>query len=67
MEDLAASRGIDAGTMRSAIAAGRPGLLQRFIEPSEIANLVLYLASPVSSATNGATLRAEGGVLPTTL
>jgi NAD(P)-dependent dehydrogenase (short-subunit alcohol dehydrogenase family) len=38
-------------------------LLQRLIESSEIANLVTFLASPLSSATNGAALRAEGGIL----
>lgn len=40
-------------------------LLQRMIEAAEIANLVTYLASPLSSATNGAALRAEGGLVPT--
>jgi NAD(P)-dependent dehydrogenase (short-subunit alcohol dehydrogenase family) len=38
-------------------------LLQRLIESSEIASLVTFLASPLSSATNGAALRAEGGLL----
>lgn len=38
-------------------------LLQRLIEADEVASLVAYLASPLSSATNGATLRAEGGLL----
>jgi len=38
-------------------------LLQRLIEDSEIANLIAFLASPLSSATNGAALRAEGGLL----
>jgi NAD(P)-dependent dehydrogenase (short-subunit alcohol dehydrogenase family) len=38
-------------------------LLKRFIEPAEIANLITYVASPLSSATNGATLRADGGVI----
>lgn len=38
-------------------------LLQRFINPNEIANLVTYLASPLSIATNGASLRADSGVL----
>jgi 3-oxoacyl-[acyl-carrier protein] reductase len=38
-------------------------LLQRLIEGREIANLVAYLASPLSAATNGAALRAEGGLL----
>lgn len=40
-------------------------LIQRFIEPTEIANLALYLSSPLSIATNGAALRADGGVLNT--
>ena len=38
-------------------------LLQRLIDPQEIAHLVAYLASPLSSATNGAALRVEGGLL----
>ncbi|MFC3450145.1 SDR family NAD(P)-dependent oxidoreductase [Amycolatopsis speibonae] len=36
-------------------------LLQRLIEPEEIANLVVYLASPLSSATTGAAVRVDGG------
>jgi NAD(P)-dependent dehydrogenase (short-subunit alcohol dehydrogenase family) len=45
---------------------GRPSsLLQRMIEPEEIADLVAYVASPLSSATNGAALRVDGGVIPT--
>ena len=40
-------------------------LLSRFIEPAEIANLATYLSSPLSLATNGASLRADGGVLKT--
>lgn len=38
-------------------------LLQRLIEAEEIAHLVAYLASPLSAATNGAALRAEGDLL----
>ncbi|WP_426667554.1 SDR family NAD(P)-dependent oxidoreductase [Mucilaginibacter sp. McL0603] len=38
-------------------------LVQRFASPDEIANLVTYIASPLSSATNGAALRADGGVV----
>jgi NAD(P)-dependent dehydrogenase (short-subunit alcohol dehydrogenase family) len=53
--------------LKAAIAAANTtSLLQRFIEPEEIANLVLYLASPLSSATNGAAVRADGGVLTAT-
>ena len=44
----------------------RPGsLLQRMIEPEEIASLVAYVASPLSAATNGAALRVEGGLVAT--
>jgi len=38
-------------------------LLQRLIKDSEIADLVTYLSSPLSAATNGAALRAEGGLV----
>jgi len=38
-------------------------LLQRFTSPDEVANMVAYVASPLSSATNGAALRADGGVV----
>ena len=36
-------------------------LLERLIEPEEIANMVTYLASPLSSATTGGALRVDGG------
>jgi NAD(P)-dependent dehydrogenase (short-subunit alcohol dehydrogenase family) len=38
-------------------------ILQRFIEPDEIASLVAFLASDLSIATNGAAVRADGGVV----
>jgi NAD(P)-dependent dehydrogenase (short-subunit alcohol dehydrogenase family) len=38
-------------------------LLQRFATIDEIAALVTFVASPLSSATNGAALRVDGGVL----
>lgn len=40
-------------------------LLQRFASVEEIANMVVYVASKQSSATNGAALRAEGGIVQT--
>lgn len=40
-------------------------LIKRFITTDEIANMVTYVASPLSAATNGATLRADGGVIKT--
>ncbi|MCA2212008.1 SDR family NAD(P)-dependent oxidoreductase [Jidongwangia harbinensis] len=36
-------------------------LLQRLIEPAEIANLVVYLSSPLASATTGGAVRVDGG------
>src|SRR6202043_2508574 len=38
-------------------------LLQRFASVDEIANMVVYVASKEASATNGAALRAEGGII----
>lgn len=38
-------------------------LLKRFATTEEVANLVTYVCSPRSSATNGAALRVDGGVL----
>ncbi|RYZ76646.1 MAG: SDR family oxidoreductase [Proteobacteria bacterium] len=38
-------------------------IIQRFATPEEIANLVTYVASPLSAATTGAALRADGGLV----
>ncbi|MEG4234996.1 SDR family oxidoreductase [Microcoleus sp. Pol11C3] len=38
-------------------------LIQRFAETSEVAALVAFIASPVSSAINGAALRVDGGLV----
>ena len=42
-------------------------LLKRFATPTEVANMVVYLSSSLASATNGASLRADGGVVRTIL
>jgi NAD(P)-dependent dehydrogenase (short-subunit alcohol dehydrogenase family) len=42
-------------------------LIQRFATNEEVANLVAYVASPLSSATNGAALRVDGGVVKSIL
>lgn len=64
ISSIAHSQGMTADALKSAISAGnQTSLLQRFIEPGELAHLAVYLSSPRSSATNGAALRADGGVL----
>jgi NAD(P)-dependent dehydrogenase (short-subunit alcohol dehydrogenase family) len=40
-------------------------LLQRFISVEEVANMVIYVASREASATNGAALKVEGGIVNT--
>ena len=41
-------------------------LLQRFASVDEIAHMVTYLCSPLASATNGAAVRVDGGVVRAT-
>ncbi|MCV2218654.1 SDR family NAD(P)-dependent oxidoreductase [Thauera sp. Sel9] len=62
---LAAEQGVAVETVeREFFNRDRPSsLLRRFIEPAEVANLVAYVCSPLSAATNGAALRADGGVV----
>lgn len=40
-------------------------LIQRFATTQEVANMVVYVASELSSATNGAALKVDGGVVKT--
>ncbi|WP_334184399.1 SDR family NAD(P)-dependent oxidoreductase [Novosphingobium sp.] len=40
-------------------------LIRRLIEADEVASMVAFLASPLAAVTNGAAIRAEGGILPT--
>ncbi len=40
-------------------------LLRRLAEPEEVANMIAYVCSDASSATNGAALRVEGGCIRT--
>ncbi|GID27552.1 SDR family NAD(P)-dependent oxidoreductase [Paractinoplanes brasiliensis] len=47
---------------REFMRSHRPqSLLQRLIEPEEIANMVVYLSSPLASATTGGAVRVDGG------
>ncbi|MEU3031564.1 SDR family NAD(P)-dependent oxidoreductase [Streptomyces incarnatus] len=53
---------------RAFMAEYRPqSLIQRLIEPEEIANMVVYLASPLASATTGGALRVDGGYIDSIL
>jgi NAD(P)-dependent dehydrogenase (short-subunit alcohol dehydrogenase family) len=63
--DVATTKGIaPADVEKDFFKTVRPSsLLQRFAKIEEVAALVAFVASPLSSATNGAALRVEGGVL----
>jgi NAD(P)-dependent dehydrogenase (short-subunit alcohol dehydrogenase family) len=63
--DVAKTKGIAAAEVeKDFFTSVRPSsLLQRFAKIEEVAALVAFVASPLSSATNGAALRADGGVL----
>lgn len=66
IEQIAQAQGAPVDAVKDAvIGQNATTLLERFIAPEEIASLVAYLASPLASATNGAALRADGGVLTT--
>ncbi len=52
--------------MKDFIAAKRPSsILRRGAKVEEVANMVVYVASPQASATTGAALRVDGGVIDT--
>jgi NAD(P)-dependent dehydrogenase (short-subunit alcohol dehydrogenase family) len=65
VEALARSNHTDAATVEKEFFKNvRPSsLLKRFATPGEVAALVTFVASPLSSATNGAALRVDGGVV----
>jgi NAD(P)-dependent dehydrogenase (short-subunit alcohol dehydrogenase family) len=65
VKDMATQQGkTPAEVEKEFFKTARPGsLLQRFATSEEVANLVTYVASPLSAATNGAALRVDGGVV----
>ena len=65
MNELASARGTDAKTMeREFFTHARPSsLLKRFATTEEVANMIVYVCSASASATNGAALRVDGGVI----
>jgi NAD(P)-dependent dehydrogenase (short-subunit alcohol dehydrogenase family) len=65
VKQMAKSRNVEPSVMeKEFFETIRPSsLLKRFATADEVAALVTFVASPLSSATNGAALRVEGGVL----
>jgi NAD(P)-dependent dehydrogenase (short-subunit alcohol dehydrogenase family) len=65
VDQIAHSRGIEPSSVeKEFFATVRPSsLLKRFASIEEVASLVIFMASPLSSATNGAALRVDGGVI----
>ncbi len=63
--DMARAKGVsEAEIEKEFFRTLRPSsLLQRFASVDEVAAMVAFVASPLSSATNGAALRADGGVV----
>jgi NAD(P)-dependent dehydrogenase (short-subunit alcohol dehydrogenase family) len=62
---MAAAQGVDAAAVeREFFATARPSsILQRFATPDEVAAMITYLCSGRASATTGAALRVDGGVV----
>lgn len=65
IQDMASSQGVEPSQVETDFFENvRPtSLLKRFATPEEVAAMVAYVCSPRASATNGAALRAEGGVV----
>jgi NAD(P)-dependent dehydrogenase (short-subunit alcohol dehydrogenase family) len=63
--DWAAKTGKTAKTVEDEFfKTARPtSLIKRFATPEEVAALVVFVASPLSAAINGAALRVDGGVV----
>jgi NAD(P)-dependent dehydrogenase (short-subunit alcohol dehydrogenase family) len=62
---LATERGVDRTSVeREFFATARPSsILQRFATPDEVASMIAYVCSTRASATTGAALRVDGGVV----
>lgn len=63
--EMAKARGVDASTVeREFFATARPSsILKRFATPDEVAAMIVYVCSEGASATTGAALRVDGGVV----
>jgi NAD(P)-dependent dehydrogenase (short-subunit alcohol dehydrogenase family) len=65
VEQLATDQGVTTEQVKKEFFnTMRPtSLLQRFLLPEEVANMVAYLVSPKAAATNGAAIRVDGGLI----
>ena len=65
VQQLANAQKLSAAEVEAAFFKhARPtSLLRRFAEPEEVAATVAFICSPLASVTNGAAVRAEGGLL----
>jgi NAD(P)-dependent dehydrogenase (short-subunit alcohol dehydrogenase family) len=65
VKDMATSQGVTPEHVEQEFfKTVRPSsLIKRFARPEEVAAMVAFVCSPVASATNGAALRVEGGVV----
>lgn len=69
-EGLADFIGLDEGSRakkeKDFFETARPtSLIKRFARPEEIASMIAYLASPLAAATNGTSVRVDGGLVTT--
>jgi NAD(P)-dependent dehydrogenase (short-subunit alcohol dehydrogenase family) len=67
LKDMAEEEGVSQETIESRfVQENRPSsIIQRLATPEEVANMSVYVASPQASATTGAALRVEGGIVDT--
>lgn len=65
VEQIASSNNLNVSDIQSSIIqqTNPDSLLQRFIEPDEIASMTVFLSSPLSQAVDGAAIRVDGGTL----
>jgi NAD(P)-dependent dehydrogenase (short-subunit alcohol dehydrogenase family) len=65
LSQMGKKSGVDAATIEAEFFKSvRPSsLLKRFATSEEVAHAVVYLSSPLASATNGAAMRVDGGVV----
>jgi NAD(P)-dependent dehydrogenase (short-subunit alcohol dehydrogenase family) len=63
--DLVRRRGVDLSVVEAEFfrTARPPSFLRRFAGVEEVANMIVCVCSPLASATSGAALRVDGGVV----